>query len=52
MYMPACIAIDYENLQYFEKFVDEDYNLKYLILVTNQYGPYKLNIYGRIELKK
>ena len=52
MYLPANISIDYENLKYFKKFVDPDYNLKYLILVTNQYGKDKLNIYGRIEQKK
>jgi hypothetical protein len=26
--------------------------LKYLILVTSQFGPDKLNIYGAVEMKK
>jgi hypothetical protein len=49
MWLPAKISIDYENLEYFQKYVDPDYNLKYLILVTNQFGPDKLNIYAAIE---
>ncbi|NOZ34329.1 MAG: 6-bladed beta-propeller [Chlorobi bacterium] len=51
MYLPASIAISYEDIKYFEKYVDPEYNLKYLILVSNQYGPDKINVYGRIELK-
>lgn len=52
MWLPAKISVDYENLEYFQKYVDPDYNLKYLILVTNQFGPDKLNIYGAIEPQK
>jgi outer membrane protein assembly factor BamB len=51
MSLPIGITIDYEGTHYFEKYVDPDYELKYLILVTNQYGPDKLNIYGRVEPK-
>lgn len=51
MWLPAKITIDYDNLQYFENYVDPDFNLKYLILVTNQFGPDKLNIYGYVEPK-
>jgi len=49
MWLPAKVALDYDNLKYFQKFVDPEYNLKYLVLVTNQFGPDKLNIYGAIE---
>jgi hypothetical protein len=52
MWLPAKIIIDYDNLKYFRKYVDSDYELKYLILVTNQYGPDKVNIYGRVEPRK
>ncbi len=51
MSLPAGIFVNYDDLDYFEKFTDSDYTLKYLIIVTNQYGPEKLGIYGRIELK-
>jgi len=49
MYLPASIFIDYDNLEYFKDYVLPGYKLKYLILVTNQYGPDKITIYGRIE---
>jgi len=49
MWLPAKVSLDYDNLKYFEKYVDPDYRLKYLIYVTNQFGPDKLNIYGAVE---
>lgn len=51
MYLPAAITINYENKNLFEQYVDPEYDLKYLILVTNQYGTDKINVYGRVELK-
>jgi 6-bladed beta-propeller len=50
--LPKGIDIDYENLEFFEKYVDPDYSLKYLIYVTMQYGPNKVNVYGRVEPKQ
>jgi sugar lactone lactonase YvrE len=49
MWLPAKVTIDYDNLTFFEKYVDPRFKLKYLILVTNQFGPDKLNIYGYVE---
>lgn len=49
MYLPAQVIVDYDHLQYFQDYVLPDYQLAYLILVTNQYGPDKIGIYGRIE---
>jgi DNA-binding beta-propeller fold protein YncE len=51
-WLPAKVTIDYDNLRYFQKYVDPEYNLRYLIIVTNQYGPDKVSVYGSIELKK
>ena len=51
MWLPAKVSISYDGLEYFVKYVDKHYNLKYLILVTNNFGPDKLNIYGYIEEK-
>jgi DNA-binding beta-propeller fold protein YncE len=51
MYLPAKVIIDYSHLSYYEKFVDPAFRLKYLIFVTNQYGPDKVTVYGRIEPK-
>lgn len=39
MWLPTSVIIDYENLKYFEKYVDPKYNLEYLIIVANQFGP-------------
>lgn len=46
MYLPAGIHIDYDNVEFFNKFADKDFKLKYLLYVCNMSGPYKLNVYG------
>lgn len=51
MYLPANVCIDYDHVQYYEKFVAPEFTLKYLIFVTNQYGPDKVSVYGRVEPK-
>lgn len=51
MWLPAAVEISYENLSYFQAYVDISFELKYLIYVTNQYGPAKVNVYGRVEEK-
>ena len=51
MWLPAAVEISYENLSFFEPYVDESYRLKYLIYVSNQYGPAKINVYGFVEEK-
>jgi DNA-binding beta-propeller fold protein YncE len=52
MWLPADVTISYTGLEYFSKFVDDSFNLKYLIFVTNQYGPDKISVYGFVEQKK
>jgi hypothetical protein len=52
MWLPAAVEISYENLDYFQSYVDPGFELKYLIYVTNQYGPAKLNVYGFVEDKE
>ena len=49
MYLPARAEVDTLNMRYFEGRVLPGYELRYLILVTNQYGPDRLAVYGRIE---
>lgn len=46
MWLPAKVVVDYENLDYFRQYVHPSFELKYLVLVTNQYGPAKVSIYG------
>lgn len=52
MYMPSNVIVDYLNLEHFRDMVDPGYDLKYLILVTNQFGSDKVNVYGRIDPKQ
>ncbi len=52
MWLPAKVYIDYDNTEYFEDLVAPGFKLKYLILVTNQYGPDKIGVYGFIEEDK
>jgi len=52
MLLPAQVCIDYNNIKYFQDYVDPDFNLEYLILVSNQFGPYKVNVYGYVKLKE
>ncbi len=49
LWLPAKVTIDYENIKYFEPYVGKGFKLVYLILVTSQFGPDKLNIYGYVE---
>jgi DNA-binding beta-propeller fold protein YncE len=51
MWLPAKIMIDYDNMRYFQKYVDPGLKLKYLVFVTNQYGPDKINVYGAVRPK-
>jgi len=47
--LPAAVKVDYDNLDYFQQFVAPFYRLRYLILVTSQFGPSKVSVYGFIE---
>jgi hypothetical protein len=51
MWLPATVEISYENLSYFQPYVDDSFHLEYLIYVTNQYGPAKINVYGFVKNK-
>jgi sugar lactone lactonase YvrE len=44
--LPAGVAVDYENVRYFEKYAAPGHKLEYLILLTNQYGSPKISVYG------
>lgn len=49
MYLPAKVIVDYDNVDYFRAFVDPRFVLEYLILVSNQYGPDKVSVYGFVH---
>jgi hypothetical protein len=46
LYLPTDISIDYENVAYFQSYAEPGFKLEYIILVSNQFGPNKVNVYG------
>jgi DNA-binding beta-propeller fold protein YncE len=44
--LPSTVAIDYDNLKYFEPYVEPNFKLEYVILLVSQYGPNKVLAYG------
>jgi len=46
MNMPATIVIDYDNVELFQKYVVQGGNIEFLVLVSNQFGPHKISVYG------
>jgi DNA-binding beta-propeller fold protein YncE len=46
MYLPTDIYIDYTSAAYFQQYAEPGFNLEYVILVANQFGPNKVNVYG------
>jgi len=46
MNLPADIVVDYENVEYFQQYAVRGARLEFLVLVSNQYGPNKISVYG------
>jgi DNA-binding beta-propeller fold protein YncE len=46
MYLPAGVAVDYENVGLFQQYAAPGYKLGHLIFVTNQAGKNKVSVYG------
>ncbi len=46
MYLPNGIHIDYTNVEYFKKYQDKDFSIRYLVFVGNMLGWKKINVYG------
>ena len=46
MYMPAAICIDYDNVDLFKQYAVDGAELEFVVLVTNQFGPHKVSVYG------
>ncbi len=51
MYLPASVFISYDLVPYFEDYVDSDFDLEYVIVAANNYGPNKVAIYGFVHPK-
>ena len=47
--LPASIKVDYDHVGYFQKYVAPGRQCEYLILVTSQFGPNKVSVYGFLK---
>ena len=45
--LPAGLHIDYDNIEYFRNFIDEDFDVKYLVYASSLSGEYKITVYAR-----
>lgn len=46
MNMPTSIVLDYDNVELFKQYAVEGADIEFLVLVSNQYGPNKISVYG------
>jgi hypothetical protein len=46
MNLPAKIVVDYDNIELFQNYAVEGARIEFLVLVSNQYGLNKINVYG------
>jgi len=44
--LPARVALSTDGIAYFAKDAAPGFHIEYLIFVTNQLGPSKVNVYG------
>lgn len=44
--IPAKVCIDYGHVKYFQQYAAPGFQLEYLVLITNQYGIRKVDVYG------
>jgi outer membrane protein assembly factor BamB len=44
--LPTEVSINYESVEYFQKYADPKFKLEYVILVANQFGYNKIVAYG------
>jgi DNA-binding beta-propeller fold protein YncE len=46
MNMPAKVVVDYDNVELFQEYAVKGAQIEFLVLVTNQFGPHKISVYG------
>jgi hypothetical protein len=46
MYVPATVTLDYDHVDLFKEYAVEGAKLEFLVIITNQYGPNKVSVYG------
>lgn len=46
MNLPATIVVDYDHVKFFQQYAVQGAKIEFLVLVSNQYGPNKISVYG------
>jgi hypothetical protein len=46
LFLPAKIVVDYKNISYFQRYADPSFDIEAIVLVTSQFGPRMVNVYG------
>ena len=49
--LPTDIAVTTDNLEHYKQYADPSFELEKLLFVVNQYGPYKIAVYGLGQLR-
>ncbi len=44
--LPAQVIVDYDHVRYFKEYESSGFSIQYLVIVTSQYGPRKINVFG------
>ncbi|WP_020675357.1 hypothetical protein [Geopsychrobacter electrodiphilus] len=44
--LPSSVSISYEAAPFLQRFAAPGFKIEYVIIVSNQYGPSKINLYG------
>jgi YVTN family beta-propeller protein len=50
--LPADVEISYDGVELFREYIAPDFDVEYLVLVTSQFGPRKLSVFGFGRKKK
>jgi DNA-binding beta-propeller fold protein YncE len=49
--LPAKVIVDYNNVSYYQKYAAPGFKIDHLLIVTSQYGPRKVSVYGFGQMK-
>jgi hypothetical protein len=44
--LPSKVLLDYDNTDFYKRFVAPDFQVEHLVIVLNQYGPRRVSIFG------
>ncbi len=52
--LPTDVELSYDSIDLFQKYAKPGFAIEYLIFVTSQFGPFKVNVYGfgSLDLQK